>query len=78
MMGRYNWALHLVSAHTVLPGTPSVEEMLRYPQAFAKMLNDHTLLHARFETGHEHDPRTGAVIAPPAKKPGISFEIIDD
>lgn len=77
-MNRYNWALHMVSAHTVLPGTPSLEEMLRYPEAFVKMKNDHDQLHARYNTGHEHDAVTGMAIQPPEKKPKLSFEIVDD
>lgn len=77
-MKKYEYALHMVSAHTVLPGTPSLEEMLKYPKAFVKMYNDHQTLHARFETGHEHDPITGAVIKPKEKKPGVSFEVVDD
>lgn len=52
--------------------------MLKYPQAFAKMYSDHQLLHARYETGHEHHPLTGAVIAPPKKKPKVSIEVVDD
>lgn len=77
-MKKYEWALHFVSQHAVLPGTPSLEEMLKYPRAFIQMFADHKTLHARFETGHEHHPVTGAVIAPPKKKPKVSIEVIDD
>lgn len=77
-MKKFEWALHMVSTHTVLPGTPSVEEMMKYPLAFAQMKSDHDLLHARFETGHEHDRLTGAVIVPPKKKPKVSIEVVDD
>lgn len=77
-MKRYDWALHFVADHTVMPGTPSVEEMLRYPQAFIQMFADHKTLHQRFETGHEHDPITGVKIKPPPKKPKMSFEVVDD
>lgn len=76
-VNKYNWALHFVSAHKVIPGTPSLEEMLKYPQAFIQMFADHKQLHARFHTGHEHDPVTGAMIAPKIK-PKVSIEVVDD
>ena len=76
-MTRYQWALHFVADHTVLPSTPSLEEMLKYPNAFIQMYSDHKALHARFETGHEHDPETGLKIKP-IKKPKVRIEVVDD
>lgn len=77
-MKKFDWALHFVSEHKTLAGTPSVEEMMKYPKALIQMMADHRTLHARFHTGHEHDPVTGAMIAPRKPKPQISIEIIDD
>ena len=74
---KYDWALHMVSQHTVMPGTPSIEEMLTYPQAFIQMTSDHSTLHARFHCAHEHDAN-GAVIKPKPRGPKVKIEVIDD
>lgn len=76
-MTTYQWALHFVSEHKTLSSrVPSLEEMLKYPDAFAQMARDHQTLHLRFHTGHEHDKLTGMIVAP--AKPKAFFEVIDD
>lgn len=74
----FQWVQHFIHGHklVVRHDEPSVEEMLKYPDAFARVKRQHDVVHARFHTGHEHDGLTGLPIDPPKKKP--LFEVVDD
>jgi hypothetical protein len=49
-----DWIKHFVDMHTQMPGSPSPDEIRKYPQVFWKMLRDHDDLHVHFYAGHEH------------------------
>lgn len=58
--GVEGWIQHFIDGHTQMPGTPSPDDMRKYPAVFSKMLQDHNDLHVHFYTGHEHE-RVGLV-----------------
>ena len=60
-MTRMEWVVHFLNAHKH-SGKPSAEEMLKYPKAFAEVVQHHYDLHRHFYTGHEHENITGRPI----------------
>lgn len=49
-----DWIKHIVDKHTQMPGTPSPDDMRKYPRVLLQMMKDHHDLHVHFYTGHEH------------------------
>lgn len=52
---KMQWCIHFARHHKRWRETPSTEEMLKYPQAFAEVFQQHVELHRHFYTGHEHN-----------------------
>lgn len=51
---RWDWICHFVDMHKH-SGDLSPEEMMKYSEAFVKVMVDHGELHKHFHTGHEHE-----------------------
>lgn len=61
------WIRHFVDMHTQMPGSPSPDDLRKYPHVFAQMLKDHDELHLRFYTGHEHEKVAGMSVIVPGR-----------